>query len=150
MNILIVDDEPSYLHLLEVSFRLEGWTVFSAADGLQGLKRLSEARMDLIISDIYMPVMDGFKLHAKVRELPDYKTTPFIFVSGFKDQNTMSAISKTANDAFVEKTNPLSFLKEWVYYLITPIERRPSLPPIEKPSQTYDRRMRDDSYHRRR
>lgn len=150
MNILLVDDEPSYLQLLGVSFRLEGWTVYSAADGQQGLKQLTEAKIDLIISDIYMPVMDGLKFHAKVREIPEYKTIPFLFTSGYKDPNTFSALSKTSNDAFVAKTQPLSFLKEWVHYLVTPPEKRPNLPPIERPTTTYDRQMRDDSYHRRR
>ncbi|HEV8537561.1 MAG TPA: hypothetical protein VGR15_01455, partial [Bacteroidota bacterium] len=78
-----------------------------------------------------------------------HQSIPFIFVSGFKDQNTLNAISKTKNDGFILKDQPLSFLKEWIRYLLTPPDRRPNIPPVEKSDAVY-KRTRDESYHRRR
>ena len=150
MNILVVDDEISYRQLLLTFLKMQGFTVFTAADGLEALKQLSETQIDFIISDIYMPLMDGLKLHAKVREISDYKTIPFLFISGYSDQNTLAALPKTKNDGFIQKTQPLTLLMQWIHYLMTPEEKRPSTPPIEKPIPTQYERTRDPSYHKRR
>ena len=59
-SILIVDDEPRYLRLLEVNLKTEGYTVLTAADGLQALEIFSAQTVDLILLDIMMPRLDGF------------------------------------------------------------------------------------------
>jgi CheY-like chemotaxis protein len=151
MNILVVDDDPAYRELLGTFFRMQGWSVITASDGLEGLQRLSETTIDCIVSDIYMPNMDGLKFHNQVREASAYSTIPFLFVSGYSDQGTLTAISKTKSDGFFQKTQPLSLLKEWVQYLTTPEGKRVSAPPTEKQSATQYQRTRDLSQqHKRR
>jgi CheY-like chemotaxis protein len=56
--------------------------------------------MDLIISDIYMPVMDGFKLRNAVREMPGWVTLPFLFLSGYDDQYTLEAVKDPKIEGF--------------------------------------------------
>ena len=136
--------------MLATFLKLENWTVFTAGDGVEALKQLEEVKIDFIISDIYMPNMDGLKLHARVRELTDYKRTPYLFVSGYGDQFTLGALPMTRNDGFIQKTKPLTLLKRWIQYLMIPEDKRPSTPPIEKPLPTQYERTRDMSAHRRR
>ena len=85
MTILLVDDNADYLMLLKDELFEHGYTVHTAEDGEVGCDVLSKHDIDLIISDIRMPRLDGLKLHAFVREMDKYRQTVFIFVSGFKD-----------------------------------------------------------------
>lgn len=79
MTILSVDDQPINLKLLRITLEEEGHIVFDAADGLDALTILSKHTVDLIISDILMPRMDGYRLCAEVRRDPKLQSIPFIF-----------------------------------------------------------------------
>jgi DNA-binding response OmpR family regulator len=67
-RILIVDDEPRYLRLLEANLKTEGYVVLTAADGLQALEVFSAQPVDLILLDIMMPRLDGFGTCQRIRE----------------------------------------------------------------------------------
>ncbi len=79
MNILIVDDQPTNLRLLEAQLRAEGHHVTPAANGVEALSVLDRDGVDVIVSDILMPQMDGYRLCYEVRRRPDSQTIPFIF-----------------------------------------------------------------------
>jgi len=76
MNILIVDDTPINLKLLRVQLEDEGHAVFEAHNGVDALALLERQRVDVVISDIFMPEMDGYRLsyeirkHARLHDLP--------------------------------------------------------------------------------
>ena len=129
MNILVVDDEREYRTLLGDFLKMEGWTVFLAEHGEVGLKYLREEKIDFIISDIYMPVMDGLKFHSNVRKTPGYEEVPFLFVSAYDDQHSLGFVQNPKTEGFLRKVRPLAELKAWIQYLITPVEKRPSAPP---------------------
>jgi CheY-like chemotaxis protein len=129
MNILVVDDEPDYRLLMKAFLMAEGWDVFLAEDGEKALDKMSRTRMDIIISDVYMPVMDGVKFHRTVRGMPGYENIPFLFVSGYDDQLTLEAVKNPRIEGFLKKGRPPGILKEWVIYLTTPEESRPRIPP---------------------
>ena len=59
-RILVVDDEPRYLRLLEANLVTEGYEVISASDGAEALEIFSSRPTDLIMLDIMLPGMDGF------------------------------------------------------------------------------------------
>ena len=145
MNILLVDDEPEYRMLMGHFLEGEGNTVFIAEHGEDALKKLDDAPMDIIISDVYMPVMDGLKFHKTVRANPKYEKLPFLFVSGFDDQYTLSAVKESKFDGFIRKARPMSELKEWIKYLTTPIDKRPLSPPGESTRRPDRDRERDRS-----
>lgn len=145
MNILIVDDEPEYRVLLGHYLEVEGHNVFIAEQGEDGLKKLDDAQMDLIISDVYMPVMDGLKFYKTIRSIERFKNIPFLFVSGFDDQYTLSAVKSSKLDGFIRKARPLTELNAWIKYLTTPIDKRPPSPPTASSFKTDKDRERDRS-----
>lgn len=80
-SILIVDDVFENLYLLRVILEKKGFYVLEAENGEQGLKVLQEHKIDLIISDILMPVMDGYMFCQACKKNKDFKDIPFVFFS---------------------------------------------------------------------
>jgi len=114
MTILLVDDNKDYLKLLRDAFFESGYTVHTAGDGEEGCAMLSKYEVDVIVSDIRMPRLDGLKLHAFAREMDRYKRTIFIFVSGFKEIYKDFLLLDDQTDFFFEKTTPLAEIVETV------------------------------------
>lgn len=80
-HVLIVDDSRSIRELLGGVLRNAGFAVTSADDGQQGLESARNQCFDLVITDINMPVMNGFDLLAALRKLPDYAFKPILILS---------------------------------------------------------------------
>ena len=78
-TILIVDDIFENLYLLRVIFEKSGFLVLEASDGKEGLEVLSNNNVDLIVSDILMPVMDGYMFCQACKKEEAYKDIPFVF-----------------------------------------------------------------------
>lgn len=79
MKILIVEDLEEGRYLLEVLLKGKGHEVLLSANGQEGLKSVEENQVDLIISDILMPEMDGFKFCQTLKRHEHHKKIPFIF-----------------------------------------------------------------------
>ncbi len=79
--ILVVEDVPNVLELLEVTLRFKGYPVVTARNGQEALDRIGKDRPALIITDILMPKMDGYSLAYAVRKDPRTRQTPIIFLS---------------------------------------------------------------------
>ncbi len=143
MNILLVDDESSYRMLIKHALEEERWTVFEAENGSTAIDILHDEPVDIVVSDIYMPVMDGIKFHKTVRSIKKFEQIPFLFVSAFDDDYTMGAVQNFRLDGFVRKGKPVSFLKEWIRYLTTPEMKRSSIPPSSDSKIKLDRPSND-------
>ncbi len=129
MTILVVDDEPEYRLILRSVLTGEGYDVAVAENGEEALRKLEEMTIDMVISDIYMPVMDGIKFNRAARTLPKYANVPFLFVSAFDDQHTLEAVRDPRHDGFLRKARPVEEMLEWIKYLTTPEADRPKVPP---------------------
>jgi len=84
-HILIVDDELVIRSLLSEMLSEEGFTVATAEDGAQGLELMNDGQVDLVISDVHMPVMDGGKLVAELRKLDP--NLPVIVLNSIPDRD---------------------------------------------------------------
>jgi two-component system, chemotaxis family, chemotaxis protein CheY len=81
-NILVVEDSPTMRQLISFAMkRIPNSRVIEATDGVDALKKLSSDKIDLILADINMPVMDGLKLVSLVRGNPVFKDIPIIMVT---------------------------------------------------------------------
>lgn len=114
MNIVVVDDQPEYRLLLKHLLTDEGWKVRVAEDGEDALRALNEAKADIVITDIYMPVKDGLKLRQAMRGHPDHRLVPIIFVSAFEDEYTSSAVRDPKREVFLMKNAPPQQIIDWV------------------------------------
>jgi len=80
-NILVIDDEESVLLMITMALAKFGFNVEIATDGLEGIKKFDEGRFDLVITDILMPVLDGFGVVRHIRN-SERRYTPVIAISG--------------------------------------------------------------------
>jgi len=129
MTLLFVDDQVDYRLMMRAILIAEGMEVLLAANGEEALEKLKLSKVDMIISDIYMPVMDGFKLYQAVRRTPGLEKLPFLFVSAFDDPHTKEAVRDPRYDGFMRKASPVPDLLEWIKYLTTPEQVRPHIVP---------------------
>jgi CheY-like chemotaxis protein len=83
-SLLLVDDEPVLLDLMKEFLRGFADQVFCAGNGAEALQVLAAHRIDLIVTDIRMPVMDGVTLIRKINEAPGQRP-PVIFITGYSD-----------------------------------------------------------------
>jgi len=80
-KILFIEDEEILLTLLQKKLTNEGYEVFIARDGKQGLKKIREELPDLILLDILMPKMSGFEVMEEMNKYPELKKIPVIVIS---------------------------------------------------------------------
>ncbi|MGA9719406.1 MAG: response regulator transcription factor [Acidobacteriaceae bacterium] len=96
MRILVVDDEPQITRVLRASLSSSGYEVLLARDGVEAFDLFRESAPDLVITDLFMPRMDGIELTRAIRQLGD---TPVIILS-VREQETMkvAALDEGADD----------------------------------------------------
>ncbi len=112
-HILIVDDSKTVRNLVAFIMKKEGFKVTMAEDGLDGLEKLySSEGVDLIISDINMPRMDGFTFIKTVREQEAYRDMPIVVLSTEgQEQDIKHGISLGANLYMVKPAQPDQMVK---------------------------------------
>jgi two-component system chemotaxis response regulator CheY len=112
-HILIVDDSKTVRNLVAFIMKKEGFKVTAAEDGLDGLEKLySEQKIDLIISDINMPRMDGITFIKTVREQDAYRDIPIVVLSTEGQENDIQkGLSIGANLYLVKPAQPEMMVK---------------------------------------
>ena len=105
-RILIVDDEPRYLRLLEANLRTEGYEVVTAQDGAQAVDVFSNQPIDLVLMDVMMPKLDGFGVIENLRADPELQNIPIIVISA-KELTLDEARKLRESVAFVMKKQGL-------------------------------------------
>ena len=79
-TVMLIDDETVWLDLIQQVLAGESYNVVTASSGEAALKKLHRIRPDLILSDVRMPVLNGFDLYEKVRSDPKLKSIPYVFM----------------------------------------------------------------------
>ena len=80
-KVLIVDDEPNIVKIMEYELRKHEYVVMTAGNGEEALAAIGKEAPDLIITDVMMPKMDGYELCRQVKERPQWRSIPFIFLT---------------------------------------------------------------------
>jgi DNA-binding response OmpR family regulator len=111
-TVLVVEDDPVILRLLEVNFTMEGFEVLSAADGREALERARVDRPDIVVSDIMMPNMNGFELLEAMRADPDVAGIPIILLSAKAQTDDVRAgLDAGADDYITKPFEPLELVE---------------------------------------
>ena len=102
-SVLIVNDLPEQLLLMQNLLHKAGYTVFTADDGVQGLNLAKEKRPDLVISDVSMPRMNGLEFTQQLRSNSELRSVPILLISAHqKDTDSVVAGLKAGADDYLE------------------------------------------------
>ncbi len=101
--IMVVDDSPAILKIVEANLAQSGFQVVTAKDGREALNLLKIRRPNLIISDIDMPEMNGFVFCEAVHAEPDLKSIPFVVMSSYGDRAHMKRMLQYGAEAYITK-----------------------------------------------
>lgn len=102
-KILIVDDEPDILELVEYNLKKEGYQVFSASNGQEGIMMAKKVQPDLIILDVMMPKMDGIEACRLMRAIPEFKNTFMVFLTARSEEYSEIAGFNVGADDYIAK-----------------------------------------------
>jgi len=135
-TILVVDDEPDLRDILAGWFRRSGAHVLTANDGAEALQVIRETHVDVVISDVRMPVMDGISLLKTIKAENRYKSS-IMFLSGFTDIE-----AREAYDLGVEAVMSKPVDRKALFAVVTRVLAERSelwcLPPASKPETMID------------
>jgi len=106
-TVLIVDDSPSIRQVVKMQLTMSGYTVMEAIDGSDALERVQGHKIDLIISDVNMPVMDGLTFVKKLKESGETKFIPIIMLTTeSQEEKKMEGMNLGVKAWLVKPFNP--------------------------------------------
>ncbi|MBP2300149.1 two-component system chemotaxis response regulator CheY [Azospirillum picis] len=86
-KVMTVDDSRTMRDMVSFTLRGAGYEVIEAADGQQAMSAIATAKVDLVITDLNMPVMDGLTLIRKLRAIPAHRTLPILMLTTEADES---------------------------------------------------------------
>jgi DNA-binding response OmpR family regulator len=119
-TVLVVDDDPVILRLLEVNFEMEGFAVRTATDGIEGLEVARAEQPDVVVSDVMMPRMNGLELVKGLKDDPSTAAIPVILLSAKAQATDIRAGLDAGADDYVTKPFEPLDLVDRVNKLIPP------------------------------
>ncbi|MGV8879033.1 MAG: response regulator transcription factor [Sphingobacteriaceae bacterium] len=102
-KVLIVDDEPDILELIEYNLKKEGYHVYTARNGQEAVSEAKKTLPDLIILDIMMPKMDGIEACRIMRTMPEFKNTFMVFLTARSEEYSEIAGFNVGADDYIAK-----------------------------------------------
>jgi len=118
-TILIIEDNEQNRYLISFILEKNGYRVFQAADGMQGIEKASVVNPSLILLDMQLPVMDGYSVARKLRSRPEVAHIPIVAVTSYAMVGDRERILAAGCSGYIEKPiNPETFLTEVEQYLL--------------------------------
>jgi DNA-binding response OmpR family regulator len=102
-KIFVVDDDKDLLFMIRAMLEKSGFEVKTASDGYEALSVIKSFHPDLMIVDLTMPVMDGWRLSMRVRQEPSFKRMPIIVLSGLVADNEAKGQSYESYNVLIAK-----------------------------------------------
>ena len=102
-KILIVDDEKDILEFLSYNLKKEGFSIYTAYDGLEGLEKTKKIKPDLIIVDLMMPKMNGIEMCENIRNDKKLSNVIILFLTARSEDYTQIAALDSGADDFIKK-----------------------------------------------
>lgn len=103
-TILIVDDTKSILAVMKTVLKVAGYNILTAGDGVEGMAILNSGeQVDLIITDLNMPNMDGIEFIWEIRKLEEHAYTPICMLTTENEQEKLEEGETVSTDAWITK-----------------------------------------------
>lgn len=108
-KVLVVDDNPNFRQLLQCALE-DDYEIFTAEDGLEGVKKAAEVRPDVILMDVMMPNISGLEMARMLTAEPETRAIPIIVLTGSRlDKGTPILFKQEGNVRhFLSKTTPVN------------------------------------------
>lgn len=117
-TILIAEDSASVRKFITLALKIQGYKVISTQDGMEALEKLPKEKIDLLITDLNMPNIDGLKLIRTIRQDSEYKDLPIIILSSLsKDEDINLGLDAGANSYLIKPFNTKRIQYEVAKYL---------------------------------
>lgn len=129
-KILVVEDDPATLRLVDYTLRHEGYQVLTASNGLEGIRKAHNEAPDLIILDVMLPGMDGFEICHSLRSEPDTAQLPILMFSAKAQEIDKDTGLKVGADDYLAKPADPSEIVSRVGKLLA--QKKQSAPAREK------------------
>ncbi len=110
-TVLVVDDDPVIVNLLQVNFEIEGYDVLAATGGEAGLAQARLGHPDVIVLDVMMPGIDGLEVARRLREEQDTASIPIILLSAKAQNADIQAGLAVADEYITKPFEPLELLE---------------------------------------
>lgn len=102
-TILCVDDSASMRQSIKLTLAINGYRIIEAVDGVDGLEKAQTGPVDLVITDLNMPRMDGLEFINELRKLDTFKGVPIVFVTTESDETKRAAAKAAGATAWITK-----------------------------------------------
>jgi len=102
-KILIVEDNPLHMKLMEMTLRAKDYVLLKATDGEEALDMAMKEQPDLILMDIRLPKMNGFEVTKRLREKPEFSHTPIIALTAHAMAGDRNNVIKSGCDKYISK-----------------------------------------------
>lgn len=122
-RIAIIEDEAEIRSLIVEELEDEGYEVATAGNGQEGLTMIQRFKPHLVLSDITMPVLDGYGMLKELRTIKGFRSTPVVFLSALADRRHIIEGKKMGVDDYVTKPIDFEFLLATVEARLREVER---------------------------
>ena len=102
-TILVVDDSESIREVVGFELERNGYKVVKAEDGKEALEKITKSRIDLLLTDLHMPVMNGLELIRKVRKIDNLKHLPILFLTTETQQAILIEAKRSGATGWITK-----------------------------------------------